>query len=232
MADKGVLMPIDDMIAASGLDLSDFHKVALASARCRGVQYGLPVQTTPELLVVRRDLCDEVGVGVPFTLSDTLEAARRLHSRASGRAGIAWNAARGTPLGHSFMFVMAAMGQPLLNLRREGDDFDAEWLEGENFRPMLLSDAAHATAEYFRELLNYSPVSILSMSWYERARAYADGHVAMAYCYTLLAPLFELNKRSPAYGVTDFLPQPLRSRRETHRARWRLCPGDPVQCGA
>ena len=208
MADKGFLLPVDDLIVESGLDLSDFHKVALASARYRGVQYGLPVQTTPELLVVRRDLCEEAGIGIPFTIRDTLDTARRLHNRAVGRSGIAWNAARGTPLGHTFMFVMGAMGQPCLNLRRVGDDFDAEWLEGENFRPMLLSDQAFAAAEYLRELLEFSPVSILSMSWYERARAYADGAAAMAYCATLLAPLFELNPDSPAYGVTEFLPHP------------------------
>lgn len=208
LAEKGILLPINDLIRESGTELTDFHKVALASARHRGVQYGLPVQTTPELLCVRRDLCDSAGIGVPYTIQDTLDTARMLHNRAQGRAGIAWNAARGTPLGHTFMFVMGAMGQPFLNLAREGDGFDAEWLEGENYRPMLQSDQAYAAAEYLRELLDFSPVSILSMSWYERARAYADGQVAMAYCATLLAPLFELNADSPAFGVTDFLPHP------------------------
>ncbi|MEO0991633.1 MAG: extracellular solute-binding protein, partial [Pseudomonadota bacterium] len=100
------------------------------------------------------------------------------------------------------------MGRPFLNLAKSGDDFDAEWPEGENLRPMLDTDEAVATAEYLRELLDFSPVSILSMSWYERARAYAEGEAAMAYCATLLAPLFELNETSPAYGVTDFLPHP------------------------
>jgi len=208
LAAKGVLLPIDDLIAQSGAELSDFHQVALASARYRGIQYGLPVQTTPELLCVRRDLCTAEGVGVPFTVADTLEAARRMHNRALGRSGIAWNAGRGTPLGHTFMFVMGAMGQPFLNLAHDGHDYDAEWPEGENMRPMLQSEEAYSTAEYLRELLDFSPLSILSMSWYERARAYADGEVAMAYCATLLAPLFELNKESPAYGVTDFLPHP------------------------
>ncbi len=208
LAEKQVLLPINDMLQESSVDLADFHQVALASARYRGVQYGLPVQTTPELLCVRRDLCNAAGVGLPFTISETLETARRLHNRAQGRSGIAWNAARGTPLGHTFMFVMGAMGRPFLNLARIGDDFDAEWPEGEDLRPMLDTDEAIATAEYLRELLDFSPVSILSMSWYERARAYAEGEAAMAYCATLLAPLFELNETSPAYGVTDFLPHP------------------------
>ncbi len=208
LAEKGVLLPINNLIDADGVDLSDFHKVALASARYHGEQYGLPVQTTPELLCVRRDLCHAEGVGIPFTISDTLETARALHNRSLGRSGIAWNAARGTPLGHTFMFVMGAMGRPFLNLSQIDDDFDAEWSTGENLRPMLQSPEAFITAEYLRELLDYSPVSILSMSWYERARAYADGEVAMAYCATLLAPLFEMNTSSPAHGVTDFLPHP------------------------
>lgn len=208
LAEKKVLMPINGLIDRDDLDLSDFHRVALASARYRGAHYGLPVQTTPELLCVRRDLCEAEGLGVPFTISDTLDTARALHNRAQGRSGIAWNAARGTPLGHTFMFVMGAMGRPFLNLPKTGDDYDAEWPEGEDLRPMLRTEEAFAAAEYLRNLLDFSPVSILSMSWYERARAYADGDVGMAYCATLLAPLFEMNANSPAYGVTDFLPHP------------------------
>ncbi len=208
LAEKNVLLPINDLIDENEVNVGDFHRVALASARHGGVQYGLPVQTTPELLCVRRDLCDAAGVGAPFTISETLKAARALHNRAHGRSGIAWNAARGTPLGHTFMFVMGAMGRPLLNLAKIGDDFDAEWPKGDNLRPMLQSSEAFATADYLRELLDFSPASILSMSWYERARVYADGEVAMAYCATLLAPLFELNPESPAFGVTDYLPHP------------------------
>ena len=208
LVEKGALMPIDGLISGSGTDLGDFHKVALASARYRGVQYGLPVQTTPELFCVRRDLCNEAGIGIPYTIADVLVTARTLHNRSAGRAGIAWNAARGTPLGHTFMFVMGAMGRPILNLKSIDDDFDAEWVEGDNCRPMLDSSEARQTAEYLRELMSYSPVSVLSMSWYERAKAFADGHVAMAYCATLLAPLFELNPESPAFGTTEILPHP------------------------
>ena len=82
------------------------------------------------------------------------------------------------------------------NLSQLGTDggFDGENVIGENFRPMFDTEAALNTAEYLKELLSYSPSGILSMSWYERARAYANGEVAMAYCATLLAPMFELNK--------------------------------------
>ena len=208
MAEAGHFLPIDELMDESGLDTSDFHSEALASARYKGTQYGIPVQTTPELLVCRSDLLADHGLSAPRTIAETLVAAKTLHSRGRSLSGIAWNAARGTPLGHSFLFMMGAFGQPALNLRRNGDGFDGEQVSGENFRPMFDSDAANSTAEYMLELLNYSPSGILSMSWYERARAYADGKVAMAYCATLLAPMFELDETSPAYGVTEYLPHP------------------------
>ncbi|MGU9962601.1 MAG: ABC transporter substrate-binding protein [Candidatus Halichondribacter symbioticus] len=210
MAQAGHFLPLDNLITDSAFDLTDFHEVAMASARYKGKQYGIPVQTTPELLVYRRDLFAEAGLNPPRTIEDTLAAARTLHRSANGKSGIAWNGARGTPLGHSFLFTMAAFGQPAINLSRLGTDggFDGENVIGENFRPMFDTEAALNTAEYLKELLSYSPSGILSMSWYERARAYANGEVAMAYCATLLAPMFELNKDSPAYNASAFLPHP------------------------
>jgi multiple sugar transport system substrate-binding protein len=46
------------------------------------------------------------------------------------------------------------------------------------------------------------------MSWFDRALSYSQGNSAMAYCATLLAPLFELDKSSPAYGKTEYLSHP------------------------
>jgi len=208
MAEKGRFLPLDNLISNTGFDTSDFHSEALASARYKGNQYGVPVQTTPDLLVYRRDLFESKGLKAPHTIDDTLIAAQTLHSRSRNVSGIAWNAARGTPLGHTFLFTMGAFGQPAINLKAIENGFDGENVIGENFRPMFNTNAARQSAEYLLELLNYSPSSILSMSWYERARAYADGEVGMAYCATLLAPLFELNAKSPAYGVSEFLPHP------------------------
>jgi len=202
-------LPLNDLIARSSLDVSDFHSEALSSARYQGKQLGIPVQTTPELLVYRKDVFSEHGLAAPQTIEQTLTAARKIHDPFSGgMAGIAWNAGRGTPLGHSFLFVLAAFGKSVINLRPTEHGFDGENVVGENFRPMFDTDEARNTAEYFLELLNYSPRGILNMSWYERARSYAKGEAAIAYCATLLAPLFELDSQSPAFGNTEYLPHP------------------------
>lgn len=205
---RGRLMALDPLIATSGIDLSDFIPDAVASARRGGQQFGVPVLTTAEMLVYRTDMLERAGLSPPRTIAQTLEAAARLHAPAENRAGIAWNAGRGTALGHTFMVIMAAHGQPIVNLARNGAGFLAEDASGEHLRPMFDSEAARATAEFLRALLAVSPPGILQMTWYDRARAYASGAAAMAYSHTLLANLFELDAASPAYRRTGYLPHP------------------------
>jgi hypothetical protein len=104
--------------------------------------------------------------------------------------------------------MMAAFGQPILNLTPLENGFDAVNIVGENFRPMFNSPIAYEVATFLKMLLSFSPRGILNMSWYERTRCYADGQVGMALAATLLAPLFELDSGSPAYRNTDYIPIP------------------------
>jgi len=207
-AEKGVLMPLDAVIKRQGIEASDFHQASWQGCVYRGKQWGVPIQTTPELLFYRTDLLKEAGISPPHTTDEVIDAIRRLHKPHEGRFGIAWNAARGTPLGHTFIMTMAAFGQAVLNLRLSDGLFDASVLEGECLRPCIDTEAGRETAEYLRALHEYSPPKILSMSWQERVVAYGSGEVALAYNYSLLAPYFELDKRMSAHGNTGFLPHP------------------------
>lgn len=209
MAATGRLLPLDTLIGETGVDMEDFYPDALATARHAGRQFGIPVMATAEMLVYRTDLLAAAGIAPPRTAAATVEAARRLHDPTNGLSGIAWNGARGTPIGHSFIMVMSAFGRPVLNLRSMPDGFDAEHVAGEHLRPMFLSPEAAATAEYLRELMQFSPPGILSMAWYDRAIAYAYGRTAMAYSHTMLAPLYEVSPKSPAHRRTGYLPHPV-----------------------
>ncbi len=207
-ASKGVLLPLDEWVAQSRINISDFHPAGWRGCGFRGRQYGVPIQTTPELLFYREDLLAEAGLSPPETTAQLLEAARRLHRSAHGRSGIAWNGARGTPMGHTFLMVMGAFGRPPLDLAPLGDDFEANDIEGERLRPTIDTDYGQETADYLLDLLSFSPANVLSMAWYERIKAYASGEAALSYGYTLLAPYFELDANSPAYHRTGFLPHP------------------------
>ena len=206
MAQANRFTPLD--AASAAFDASDIYPDALASSRVRGRQFGVPIMTTAELLVYRTDMLEEAGVEPPRTTDALVAAARRMHDPARGISGIAWNGGRGTPVGHTFIMIMSAFGRPILNLRRTPDGFDAERITGEEMRPAFHSPEARETAAYLQELKAFSPPDVLQMAWYDRAVAYAQGRAAMAYSHTLLAPLFEVDARAPAYRRTGYLPHP------------------------
>ena len=208
MVKRKRLLPLNSYIKLSDMDLSDFIPDAIASTIQNNQNFGIPVLSTAELLVYRTDLFDDAQLQPPTTFQETINAAKALSKPQIGQYGIAWNGGRGTALGHTFMVIMAAHGQPIINLDPESDGFNAKHVIGEHHRPMFLSQAARDCAEYLKELKDYSPPDILSTTWYDRAQNFSTGKVAMVYCHTLLANLFELDPTSPAYGNAGYLPQP------------------------
>ncbi len=207
-AEKGVLEPLDACLDPDRLDPPDFHTAGWMAAHWGGRPYGVPSQTTPELLFYRTDLFAEAGLEPPHTTAALLEAARYFHSPQQGRYGIAWNAARGTALGHQFLMTCADFGQPIVNLAPIAGGFAADTAARDDIIPTIDTPLGREACEYLLALLAYSPPDILSMSWYERVRPYAAGTIPMAYGYTLLAPYFERDPASPAFGNTGYLPHP------------------------
>ncbi|WP_439155972.1 extracellular solute-binding protein [Yoonia sp.] len=206
--EKGVIRPLGDVMDVARLDPADFHTAGWQAAHWGGQPYGVPSQTTPELMFYRKDWFAEDGLEPPATTDAVIDAARHFHNPQRGRYGVAWNAARGTALGHTFMMTCAAFGQPIIDIPEIAGGYDAGNLAGQVLRPTLNTERAHAAADYLLQLLAFSPPDILSMSWYERVRPYGAGQVAMAYGYTLLAPYFELDESCPAHGNTGYLPHP------------------------
>lgn len=207
-AEQGVLMPLDECLDIDRLDSSDFHTAGWMAAHWGGRPYGVPSQTTPELLFYRKDLFAEAGLEPPDTTDKLIEAARHFHAPQQGRYGIAWNAARGTALGHQFLMTCADFGQPIVNLDAIAGGFAADTAHRRDIVPTIDTPLAMDACEFLLSLLEFSPPDILSMSWYERVRPYAAGKIAMAYGYTLLAPYFERDPSSPASGNTGYLPHP------------------------
>lgn len=208
LVEKGVLMPLDEAFDLQRLDPADFHTAGWKAAHWGGRAYGVPAQTTPELLFYRKDMFAEAGIEPPATTDDLLAAAKKLHDPIHGQYGIAWNAARGTALGHTFLMTLADFGASILDLDENAGGYDTDNLHKGEYSVLIDTEKGLAAAEYLMELLKYSPPSILSMSWYERVRPYAAGNIALAYGYTLLAPYFELDPSSPAADQTGYLPHP------------------------
>ena len=209
MVMEGALLPLDDEIQRNRLNPFDFYAAAWESARCRGHQMGIPISPTAELFLYRKDVFSRHGLNAPKTAGDVLEAARLLQSPKDDFYGIAWNAARGQPLGQSFIQIMAAFGSPPVNLDKYGAgyDLDTAW---EKLRPTLNNDAGRATLEYLLELARYSPPNISEMAWSGRMEAYRTGRTAMCYEWSNRTLHFEGDLGSPAQGNTGYMPHPSR----------------------
>src|SRR5262249_37895389 len=122
-AARNILLPLTELIERGRVNLSDFHPASWQGANVGGVQYGIPIQTMPELLFYRTDLIDQYRPKPPQTTAELLAAARDLTSPVRDRYGIAWCGQRGTPIAHSFVQFMGAFGRPPFHLRRGNGDF-------------------------------------------------------------------------------------------------------------
>lgn len=207
-AQLGYLLPLDDLIHGHRFNKDDFHPTGWAAAQYRGVQYGVPLQTTPELLMYRIDLFREAGFDPPLTTDDVLRSARFFHRPKAGRSGIAWNGQRGTPMGQTFTQLLAAFGRPPVALRPIGDAFDTLWVSGDEMRPTIDTPEGLETAEYLRALLEVSHPAVLDMSWDVRVQVYRRDEVAMVYEWSSHAGAFEMDAQSPAHAQTGYLPHP------------------------
>ncbi len=207
-AERGMLLPLNSLINLDELNPEDFHPPSWRAAHWHGQCYGIPVETTSEVLMYRTDLFAEAGLKPPETTDELLEAVKTLHRPEKQQYGIGWNAARGTALAHTFMMAMADFGQPIIDLPPDGDGFSTDALGTTKCRSMIDSDAGLKAAYFLMELLKYSPPNILTMSWYERTKSYAQGQVAMIYNFTQMTPYFEFDDTSPAQGNTGFVPHP------------------------
>jgi multiple sugar transport system substrate-binding protein len=205
---KSFLLDLDPLIKESGFDAADFQEAAWTGAQVSGKQLGIPIQPHPEILAYRKDLFEEAGLQPPETTDDVLAAAKKLHNSKSGLAGIAWNGARGTPLGQTFIQVMGSFGQAPIDLPKKDHGFAIDNIQPQNMKPMINTAAGLATAKYLKALMDYSPPGILNMAWDERVRVFAQGGAAMTYIWSGRSAIYELDPQAPARGKVGYVVHP------------------------
>jgi multiple sugar transport system substrate-binding protein len=205
---RGILLPLTELIQRGRVNPTDFQPASWQGAQVDGVQYGIPLQTMPELLFYRSDLLDQYRLTPPESTDALLATARDLTSAVSDRYGVAWCGRRGMPVAHSFVQFMADFGGAPFNLRADCGDFFLATAAGEPLRPAFDTAAARAAAEFMMQLREVSPPDVTDMAWEEGIAAYASGRVALLYGWSCRAARFELDPHSPARGVTGYLPHP------------------------
>jgi multiple sugar transport system substrate-binding protein len=193
---NGVAQPLTEFLKSSSINPLDFHPNIWSTGTWCGVQYGIPIYCTIEALSLRKDLFQERGLHHPTTFEAVIEAAKAFHNPKRGMHGMVWNAARGMPISHSFMFFMGACGSPVINIPVNRLLLDYSELKGDAMRPLVLSESGRNTLAYMHELRAVSPPDILSTAWDKALGYFMHGHASMIYCQTMRAARFEYDVES------------------------------------
>ena len=202
------LTPLDKHVEKIGLNLNDFHYSGIRSSSFKKQLFGIPIEAIPDLLFYRKDLFQKYGIKPPVNFEELFSACKILKSANEIESPISWPARKGQPLATSFILAMANFGKPYINLRYIGDniyDLDSDQI---SLKANFLSDAAFQAAEMLKELTSYSPQNISSHSNDECVEYFSQGKSAMVFNWSSRAHLFELNRESPAYNNTGYLPRP------------------------
>jgi multiple sugar transport system substrate-binding protein len=203
-----VAQPLSNFLKASSINPMDFHPNIWATGSWNKTQYGIPIYCTIEALCARKDMLDAHGLHQPTSFEKVIDAAKLMQNPRRGIHGVVWNAARGMPVAHSFMFFMGCCGSPLINLPHSRLHLDYSQLSGEAMRPRILSEQGRFTLKYMRELLAYSPPDILSIDWNRALDYFMSGQAAMIYCWTMRAARFEYDIHSTVKRKVAYYPHP------------------------
>jgi len=208
LAEKKLIMPLNDLLDINEYRGSDFHATIWHAAQYRGQQCGIPIQPTVELLFCRKDLLDEVGLSIPRTTGELLHAAEVLHGARRGQSGIVMNFGRGTPVAHTFMQTMADFGSPVIDLSPSVDGFDTSTIQVENYHPLIDTKAGRETARFLLNLLPFAHPDSLRCDWDRRIDIFSRGEAAMTYGWSIRAARFEQDDASAAQGKVIYAPHP------------------------
>ena len=139
------LTDLNPLIETNNYDGSDFHDIAWSGAQFGGRQLGIPLQPHPEIFAYRTDIFEKYGLDAPKTHADVLAAAKTIKENETDMAGVCWNAARGTPIGQSFIMTLGDFGAAPIDMVKIGDDFDMGNIKPENMKPTIDTPAGEAT---------------------------------------------------------------------------------------
>lgn len=220
-AERGVLEPLDEVAADSGVVSADFVSAAWRGAIVDEKQYAIPILINPQLLFYRKDMLETFGLEPPVTTTQLMHVAKQLHDPSNGQYGVSWTAARGGPVGQAFIQFLADFGQPAFQLERSVGGYRTSRLSSRSVLPTIDTERGHETAQFMLDLLSVSPPNTLDMSWDGQVDLLREGRVAMAYEWA--GRVAQLTGFAKA-GELEFLPHPIGDFLKDARSRSNIAP--------
>lgn len=195
-ASRGALAPLAGFNEPRLINPDDFQPMVWQTGAWQGVQFAVPIYVTIEILAARRDWLDEAGLQPPRSFDDVVGVARAFHDPGRDRYGVVWNAARGMPLAHSFMFFLGACGGGILGRRRDAAAGAVD-IDGRAGREVL---------DFMHRLVEVSPPDVLTMEWKRGLDLFLHGRSALSYVWTMRAARFEYDIHSAVKRKVRYLP--------------------------
>ena len=143
LAARNQLLPLDDLVASTGLDLSIFWPQAITGSTFNGTLYGLPRDMSNVIMYYNKDLFDAAGVEYPteeWTWDDMFAAAQALTLDTTGDGQIdQWGIGIDNVVWQWDGFVQGNGGQVLSDDRSECTFTNPQAVEGIKFWFELMS---------------------------------------------------------------------------------------------
>jgi len=181
------LKPYIDKTDPKVIDYNDFVEVFREISDWKGHIVGMPFGAYFVTLDYRKDLFDQEGLTPPKTFEEWKKIAAHFtkNPKYPVMYGVAMNNLAGSCVGQSwFEYIWNFGGKPFKSCYPGSPDPYAD------VTPMINSPEGIAAVKLMKEMLEYQPMGALSLSWDERAQAFASGMVAMISAWSVRTPIF------------------------------------------
>lgn len=160
-------LPLNDRIAADGLDMNRYPKAYQLAGAYEGQQIALPIRGHPQLLFYRKDILEQAGVKPPTTWKE-LEEVSQVIKEKTGLYGISTFYAKGSGLQNLWVWLTYLWSNG-------GDLFDEKW------EPIFNNAAGvEATQRYTGLVLKgYAPPGAVTATEYDGSNSVMQGESAM-----------------------------------------------------
>lgn len=202
----GLLAPLDEYIAADGVDTGMYVQGALDASTIDGQLYGLPFRSETYTLFYNKDLLSAAGYDAP---PETWEQVKEM-AAAITTEDVAGYGLVGTNFGN-FSFQYITM------LRSSGGDI----LNADNTASALNTPEGLKAAQLYKDLLPFAPASVLENDNIANRNLFASGKVAMYMSGIYDAP--EIDKANPDLNYsTAMVPVSEGSERQSILGGWSV----------
>ncbi|NLJ80700.1 MAG: extracellular solute-binding protein [Firmicutes bacterium] len=201
-ANRRVVVPLDDYLADPQKTPAWFNYDDIVPAYSQGLGvydkkvYGIPSAGESAFIAYRKDLFEKYGYDPASikTYDDLLEAAQFFHNKEENLAGISMRGRRGHHIVYGWFQSLYPFG-------------------GAVFHPGTFDIAVEtpetiASLQYFVDLMKFAPPGIENFSHEEATTTFMQGHAAIWFDATALAPWIEDQTKSKVAGSIGYLAPP------------------------